>query len=443
MDHLHHRTAAAASHRVIRRIRAAPVVQSLSDVKLEGPEESQVESTVTDDSIQEMLLLAARLREQTGGELDDSAIVAVSEATGAPVEYVRLAVRALPENRRKSSLIQRIKTSFLAFDQDVRRWLAGGVLGAAFGLCTSLGSYMQDSSGLFGTLAVIAMIAGLWNAAVSRDGKTAAISGATLTGTAFFANALFLFVLNNLFGLRVNGPESFLLVFSLIAGAAGGTLAQTIANGYRRRHGIKDPVRDRHELLHQLLELQDRLKSDEQFVTFLSVDIVGSTRLKAESDPLAVEFTFNEYHRYVETVCRKHGGRIHSTAGDGVTCFFDRPDQAFAAGKAIQAGLFEFNAYRNRLAEQIVLRAGMHTGSVLAPGRDLQAVNFAHVIDIAAHMQKVAPPGTLVVSEATAIYLPGGRPSIGQESVSVQDVSGVIWRPKASVPRAIAAPPQP
>jgi class 3 adenylate cyclase len=131
---------------------------------------------------------------------------------------------------------------------------------------------------------------------------------------------------------------------------------------------------------------------------------------------------------------------VHSTAGDGVTVAFEDPKQGYAGARALLAGLFEFNAFRNRIGKPIELRAGLHTGSVLAPGQDIKSVNFAHVIDIAAHMQKAAPIGCLAVSDATATYLPGGKNTISSETIEAQDVRGTIWRPRSKVaPEAIVS----
>ena len=390
-------------------------------------------ATISDDAIQEMLLLAARLREQTGGELDDSAILAVSEATGAPVDYVRLAVQAIPHERKKQTVFERIKASFLTFDPNVRRYVMAAITGTALGFSLALSAATRDASGLLSLLGLVWMVAATWNAAVSRDTRVGAVSGALAGATSFFTHSLFLFLFNLIPGIQLYGLPPFLMLVVAALGASMGALANLLFRHNRRRLGLKDPVAERHDLLNQLLEIQDRLRSDEQFAAFLSVDIVGSTRLKSESDPLSVEFTFNEYHRYVETVCRKHGGRVHSTAGDGVTCYFDRPDHAFAAGKALLSGLFEFNAFRNRLGKDVEIRAGLHSGSVLAPGRDLGSVNFAHVIDIAAHLQKLAPTGCLALSDQLAAYLPGGQASVGQERVESHDIRGLVWRPTVKV----------
>ena len=78
---------------------------------------------LTDDGVQQMLLLAERLRESSGGVLDDAAILAVSEATGAPPEYVRLALKMRPQKKRES-LGDKVRGEFLTLEPDTRRYVA-------------------------------------------------------------------------------------------------------------------------------------------------------------------------------------------------------------------------------------------------------------------------------------------------------------------------------
>ncbi|MBX3112227.1 MAG: adenylate/guanylate cyclase domain-containing protein [Fimbriimonadaceae bacterium] len=402
------------------------------------------EQVLADDRIHEMLALASRLRAVRGGELDDEAVAAVAEATGAPLEYVRLAVRGLPEAEQKTSPVQRLKNSFLAFDPDVRRYAMGGVVGGAMGLLSAWSMVTQDNSGFLGCLVFVGLVAAIWNAAISRHERTAALAGAVSGGVWTLTTALVLFVhtlvrpmllATGMPAGALMGLHPAMLVVGLLGGALVGFTVHAMLGKNRSVLGLRDPSKERHEMLQQLLEITEKLKSDERFVTFLSADIVGSTKLKVLADPLSVEFTFTEYHRFVETIVNRNGGRIHSTAGDGVTAAFENPAQGFTAAKAIMAGLFEFNAFRNRTGQAIELRTGLHTGSVLAPGKDVTQVNFAHVIDVAAHMQKAADAGALVVSEETTKYLPGGPTSVGTETVTVEDLVGYVWRPsRVAVP---------
>lgn len=395
-----------------------------------NPEASK--PVIHDDSIQEVVDLARRLRDSLGGDLDDDAIHAVAEATGAPIEYVRLAVQSLPVEKTTTPL-ERLKSSFLAFDHDLRRYVMAGVLGCVYGILASFSRASSDLKSLAGTLAIFVIFGMVWNSIVARSTKSSSISGAIASSVAFFSVSLFSTLISLLPGVQPSGPSPGFLLLFMPVGFFSGLSAFYVGGWLRKILGLKDPVKERQALLQQLLDIQDKLKSDEKFVTFLSLDIVGSTMIKAENDPIFVEFTFNEYHKYVASVASKFSGRIHSTAGDGVTVAFDDPKNAFAASKAIMAGMFEFNSYKNKTTKPIELRGGLHTGSVLAPGQDVTSVNFAHVIDIAAHMQKAAPNGCLGVSDTTATYIPGGRESVGTEVLETQNVRGVVWRPRSRI----------
>jgi hypothetical protein len=63
------------------------------------------------------------------------------------------------------------------------------------------------------------------------------------------------------------------------------------------------------------------------------------------------------------------------------------------------------------------------------------------VIDVAAHMQKAAEPGALMVSETTAHYLPGGMESVGETRVEIDEITGVQWKPRVKVEAAALATP--
>ena len=405
-----------------------------------GPEPRQEEvrdanSSLTEDDIQQMIMLASRLREQAGGELDDDALIAVSEATGAPLDYIRLALRSVPQkSSRKRSFFEQLKGSFLSFDPDMRRLVMAGVLavGAGFAQFWSGALPGGDQSGLFGIMSLVMWIGGFYNSAISRNVRTAIMGGALLgLGSQIIASLLSL--IDGAVTLEGHGGSNVpLTIACVVFGALGGAVAHELFKKNRKKLGFGDPAEERHQLLTQLLEIQNKLNQDEKQVTFISVDVVGSTRIKTENEHVAVEYTFNEFHKFIEQIVIKNGGKIHSTAGDGVTCVFDDAPSAVVAGKAMQAGLFEFNGYKNQLKSPITMRAAVHTGNVLAPGKETTAVNFAHVIDVAAHLQKVAEPGTLAVSQATAVYV-GGLDAVGAERVRAEDVEAAVWRPRLSL----------
>ena len=434
----------------------SPAINSLRGLErvLES-EFGQPVPSLSDDSFEQMLVLAERLREANGGFLDDSAIQAVAEATGAPVEYVRLAAKIRTEKTRHS-FVAKLQGQYLSLEPHTRRFVVSGLASTMCALFTAASDRVTPlpvrghpieaapfAANILDIVALLWLTLGLYNACVSRDARTGAAVGSIFAAGLFASYELFGFVL----GLPADaGMDAFYIVPATLAGALAGLFLQKMTDKYRGKLGLRDPVRERQELLKQLTVLQDRLNSDRQEVTFLSVDIVGSTRMKEFADALAVEYTFNEYHHYVERITRKHGGRVHSTAGDGVTCAFEEPRQAFTAAKNISAGLLELNTLRNKIGVPIQVRQGIHTGVVMAPdGGDIKSVNFAHVIDISAHLQKVGPPGSIVISDAAAAGL-GGPTSVGIERIHASGVDGTIWDNRQPVQRGTASggpPPVP
>ncbi|MBX3117691.1 MAG: adenylate/guanylate cyclase domain-containing protein [Fimbriimonadaceae bacterium] len=396
----------------------------------------------TEDSdrgqVQEMILLAERLRDVHGGDLDDAAIQAVSEASGIPVEYVRLAVQRLPEGK-KPNLVQQFRNSFQALEPDTRRNVLASSIGSMMGLFGTIGTKWGDQYSIWGIASLLALGLGMWNVAVSKDKRAGAISGALLGASMFIAGSLFSFIFQ-----APRYFDSIVLVPYILIGALGGLTLQSIVSTNRNKFGLKDPQQERQELLHQLHEIQERLRTGDQSMAFLSLDIAGSTKMKESADPLSVEFTFTEYHKFVDMACKRYRGTVHSTAGDGVTCAFDHPHQAFAAARYIQAGLVELNTFRNRIGVPITLRAGIHVGTVnVPPGQDVTKVNFAHVIDVAAHLQKQCPIGGIAVSVEATQSLPGGPLSVGLDEITVENIRARVWQPKTVTPNTVIATPPP
>lgn len=402
-----------------------------------------MDTGMTDDAVRQMLLLAERLRESSGGQLDEESIQAVAEATGAPLEYVRVAAHLLPEKRKKGTGAA-FRSAFLTLEPETRTSVFSALtatLGAAFHIVAAVNAAPGNS--FFDTIALIFFGLGIWNLCLARDSRSAVIAGALFGGVYFVAEGLFKFLVSAIGGYTLEAIPSPVLLGFLGLGAFGGFLFHKVVAKYRTRLGIQDPQKERQELLRQLVSLQDRLRSGEQSVTFLSVDIAGSTQIKAQSDPLSVEFTFNEYHLFVENAARRYQGRVHSTAGDGVILAFDHPQSAFGAARYLQTGIVELNTFRNKTGIPLALRCGIHAGTVVAPqAGDITSINFAHVIDVAAHLQKECPIGGIAVSDAASAYLPGGQSAVGTQRVRAAEVSGTIWMPR-HVPAAVPAAAKP
>lgn len=156
---------------------------------------------------------------------------------------------------------------------------------------------------------------------------------------------------------------------------------------------------DRESMLEQYFALQSKLHGQKRRLAFLSVDVSDSTDMKRGQEELLVEHSFSRYAKWVADVARKHGGEVQAAAGDGVMCAFPTERDALHAARELHEGLTDFNAEHNRLPVPFRIRCGLSAGEVpWEPGTPIGLLQ-SPVIDRAAAMQKVAAPGTIVMSE--------------------------------------------
>ncbi|MBL8048666.1 MAG: hypothetical protein JNJ45_08290 [Chthonomonas sp.] len=385
--------------------------------------------TPSDSQLQNLEALINRVR-SLGQEIDDETVTALSEATGASPEYVRIAIlrgTGTAAERKRTT----IRDLYFSFDPILRKVVIASSVASIGGLAFVLRTIGRDPSGLWGFFLVASVALGLYTTGTSVTRKLAVISGATFGTALFFAAAVFKAILG--FFISTGGPiEAFAFIFGPFAGAGIGAFLYEFVAKNSKKLGIAKSTDERQALLAQMLELQAQLKSHEQEISFLSLDMVGSTDMKLGVDPLTVEFVFTEYHNYVAQIVGRHGGRVHSTAGDGVTCAFDNPGNAFAAARQIQAGLFELNFHRNKLSKPIRLRAGIHHGHVNSMDGSIENINFSSVIDFAAHLQKACPIGGIAISTEAARLVPDPA-AYSDEVITVDNLEARIFRPVSQV----------
>lgn len=154
---------------------------------------------------------------------------------------------------------------------------------------------------------------------------------------------------------------------------------------------VAEEIRIQWQLAHQL-----------KTVYVMVVDVYKSTRMKAESDPLVAEWSFREYQEFLAETVAQYGGKVHSTAGDGAVIAFESAQDAYNAARAIHAGLVKFNRDRNRLRLPFRVRIGLHAGEVVG---ELSTIQFTQVIDIAAHVEAIAPVGGIAMTKPVAAEL--------------------------------------
>jgi class 3 adenylate cyclase/tetratricopeptide (TPR) repeat protein len=143
-------------------------------------------------------------------------------------------------------------------------------------------------------------------------------------------------------------------------------------------------------------------------VTVMFSDLVGSTALSARLDPEDLREVTSAYQKCVaETVCR-FGGFVAKYMGDGVLVYFGYP-QAHEddAERAVRAGL-ELVAAIGDLKTHAALqtRVGIATGLVvvgdlIGSGASQEQAIIGDTPNLAARLQGIAEPNTVVIAEAT------------------------------------------
>jgi len=147
-------------------------------------------------------------------------------------------------------------------------------------------------------------------------------------------------------------------------------------------------------------------------LTVMFCDLVGSTALSRQTDPEDLSALIGTYHRAVAERVGRFGGYVAKYMGDGVLSYFGYP-QAHEddAALAIQAGLAILDAVPGfavaaAAAAQPQVRIGVATGLVIVgeligEGAAQERNVVGETPNLAARLQSLADPGTLVIGETT------------------------------------------
>jgi class 3 adenylate cyclase/predicted ATPase len=143
-------------------------------------------------------------------------------------------------------------------------------------------------------------------------------------------------------------------------------------------------------------------------VTVLFSDLVGSTALSARMDPEDLREVISAYHKCVAETVRRLGGFVAQYLGDGVLVYFGYPEaHEDDAERAVRAGL-ELIAAVIALKTQVALqtRVGIATGLVVVgdlagSGEAQERRIVGETPNLAARLQGIAEPNTVVIAEAT------------------------------------------
>ena len=137
-------------------------------------------------------------------------------------------------------------------------------------------------------------------------------------------------------------------------------------------------------------------------------DLVGSTALSARMDPEDLREVISAYQKCVAETVQRFGGFVAKYMGDGVLVYFGYP-QAHEddAERAVRAGLELIEAVSAlKSAAPLQTRVGIATGLVvvgdlIGSGAAQEQAVVGETPNLAARLQGVAEPNTVVIAEST------------------------------------------
>jgi class 3 adenylate cyclase len=149
-------------------------------------------------------------------------------------------------------------------------------------------------------------------------------------------------------------------------------------------------------------------RAERRQVTVMFSDLVGSTALSARMDPEDLREVISAYHKCVAETVRRFGGLVAQYLGDGVLVYFGYPEaHEDDAERAVRTGL-ELAEAVSALKTPALLqtRIGIATGLVVVgdltgSGEAQERRIVGETPNLAARLQGIAEPNTVVIAEAT------------------------------------------
>jgi class 3 adenylate cyclase/predicted ATPase len=187
-------------------------------------------------------------------------------------------------------------------------------------------------------------------------------------------------------------------------------------------------------------------EAERRQVTVMFADLVGSTALSIGMDPEDLRDVFAAYTSCAEETVSKFGGNVAQYMGDGILVYFGYPHaHEDDAERAVRAGLELIAAVAGlKTSDRQQVRVGIATGVVVVG--NLTPSIVGETPNLAARLQSIAKPDTVVISEGT-------RRLLGHlfelEDLGTRDLKGIaapaqVWavlRPSSSTSRFEALHP--
>jgi class 3 adenylate cyclase/tetratricopeptide (TPR) repeat protein len=167
--------------------------------------------------------------------------------------------------------------------------------------------------------------------------------------------------------------------------------------------------------------------AERKLVSVLFADLVGFTTMSETRDAEAVREQLTEYFGVAQEIVTRYGGAVEKFIGDAVMAVWGTPiAHEDDAERAVRAALELVDAvsHLGHDGEQLSARAGVLTGeAAVTLGASNQGMVAGDLVNTASRLQSVAPPGTVIVGEATR---QSAESAIVFEPVGEQELKGKV-----------------
>src|SRR5215471_7443087 len=153
-----------------------------------------------------------------------------------------------------------------------------------------------------------------------------------------------------------------------------------------------------------------RDEAERRHLTVMICDLVGSTALSARLDPEDMNAVIDAYHAACARITRTYDGFLAEFRGDGILAYFGYPraheddaERTVLAGLEIIATVAQLET---RAGEPLAVRIGIASGLVMIGDLSREGALRERAVvwetpSLAAHLQDLAEPGTIVVAAST------------------------------------------
>ena len=155
-------------------------------------------------------------------------------------------------------------------------------------------------------------------------------------------------------------------------------------------------------------ELKGRDAPERRYMTVLFSDLVGSTALSARMDPEDLREVITAYQTCVAEAVGRFGGFVAKYMGDGALVYFgypeaheDDPERAVRAALELVAAVARLTTH-SLLQTRVGIASGqVIVGDLIGRGASQEQAIVGKTPNLAARLQSLAEPNTVVIAEST------------------------------------------